>query len=227
MSNGSQNIRESKKNPGEFDKPEQSLQKSEKDILEKIKFFEDRLRDLNSRTSDVRATQGTSREENVRLKDSGQESTKQKIEDLDKELADLEKALKATVKLTPGISPVSVDLGAGEDSTGQSMILAGSPPKLPKSLREIRHTTRTFIVARNETTVWVWNRAAQAWDAKLETRDKIIGMEQVDGTIAVYTKSTLWLFDPVEFRWIAELHAEIKEIKAFVLSVPAVQPRKK
>jgi hypothetical protein len=227
MSNGSQNIHERKKIPGEFDKPEQILQKSEQDIMEKIRYFEDRLKDLNSRTSDARTIQSTTKEENVRLKDSGRESTKQKIEDLEKELADLEKVLKATVKLSPSIPPVTEDLGVSEESTGQGAILAGSPPKILKSLREVKYTTRTFIVARNASNVWVWNRAAQAWGAKLETRDQIIGMEQVDGTIAVYTKSTLWLFDPVEFRWVAELHAEIKEIKAFVLSVPAVQPKKK
>ena len=227
MSNGSQQLRERKKIPGAFGNPTQKLQKPEQDIMEKIKFFEERLRELNSETSGVRTAQSAGNQENVRLKGANREITRSKIKDLDKELADLDKAVKTSVKLRSNVSPDTGGTNVEGKITGQGMARTGSIPKVSRSPQEVTNLSRTYIVARDTSTVWVWNRKSQAWDAMLETEDKIVGVEQVGEQIAVYTKSNLWLFHPTEFRWVGELHAQIEEVSAFDLSVPAVRHKAK
>ena len=47
-------------------------------------------------------------------------------------------------------------------------------------------------------------------------------MEKVDGTIAVRAETGLWLFHPLEYRWLGPLKAEIEEVTAFNLAYPTV-----
>ncbi|MGY9105052.1 MAG: hypothetical protein ACKVG0_00590, partial [Alphaproteobacteria bacterium] len=84
---------------------------------------------------------------------------------------------------------------------------------------------RGFIVARDNENVYVWNPAALAWEAKLETGGKIESMESLQGTIVVRTKDKLWLFHPIERRWMGPLNAPIKEVSEFTLRVPAIQQK--
>lgn len=71
----------------------------------------------------------------------------------------------------------------------------------------------------------MWNPAALAWEAKLETGGKIEAVVPLEGTIAVHTKDKLWLFHPLERRWMGPLEAQVKEVMECTLKVPAVKTR--
>ena len=60
------------------------------------------------------------------------------------------------------------------------------------------------------------------WAAELDTGSEIEEMDKVDGTIVVRTDSALWLFHPLEYRWLGPLNAQIEEVTAFNLAYPTV-----
>jgi len=98
-----------------------------------------------------------------------------------------------------------------------------------KKQGQVRHEVvlvdRGFIVARDMENVYVWNPATLKWESKLETGGKIEAMEQLEGTITVRTKDKLWLFHPLERRWMGPLNAQVKEVVEYTLKVPAVQQK--
>ena len=90
---------------------------------------------------------------------------------------------------------------------------------------EVVLVDRGFIVARDMENVYVWNPSTLKWESKLETGGKIEAMEQLEGTITVRTKDKLWLFHPIERRWMGPLNAQVKEVIEYTLKVPAVQQK--
>ena len=101
------------------------------------------------------------------------------------------------------------------------MIAAGIVTSSDKRFKVVT-ASRSFIVARDEKRVWVWDPVALEWAAELSLSDPITELEQVDGTIAVRSDRELWLFHPLDYRWLGPLTAKIVDVKSFELGFPSV-----
>lgn len=216
---------EEKKDP--FHPYVQELQGQEGDIESKIKILEKVLDDVDlgdsweDRFDDAQEA----------LKDVKKTIAERKIQDLEQEL----EALQGLAQNPGGFNPPAPPPpwiwpwpwppppgfpGPGSGTPGVINVGIVGPPSDSKF--KVGIAERNFIVARAKTKVWVWDPAQLVWAAELDAGGDILEMEQVDGTVAVRTDAALWLFHPLEYRWLGPLNAEIEEVEAFNLAYPTV-----
>lgn len=205
----------------------QELQGQEGDIDSKIKTIEGILEGLevgdhwSDRFDDAKE----------RLEEVKKKIAERKIEDLEKELEDLSGLAQNPGGFNPPPPPPPWIWpwpwppppgfpGPGSGTPGVINVGIVTPPS--ESKFKVGLAERDFIVARSKSKVWVWDPSQLVWAAELDAGDKIVEMDKVDGTIAVRTEKALWLFHPLEYRWLGPLKAEIEEVKAFNLAYPTV-----
>ena len=209
----------------------QELQEQEKDIEKKITIINGIINDLGLNANDDLV--GQLKQAKEALKEAKKGILEHKLGDLDKELEDLGAFIDDPGKLNPQPPPPPWVWpwpwppppgfpGPGPGTPPPGLIAAGIVTSPSDSRHEVVTASRSFIVARDENTVWVWDPRTLTWAAQLEVSEPITEMEQVDGTIAVRTPRELWLFHPLDYRWLGPLKAEIVEIEAFDLAFPAV-----
>lgn len=206
-----------------FDKNVQELQKQEKDIEKKIGLIKKRIEDGYA-YDDAKDALNRGKKE---LDGVRKEVTKRKIEDMEKEIDNLKKFARNPINLPPPSPPLPPPGAGGAGGTGGGGAVSSEDLELPSDTRhEVVLEPRTFIVARSSATVWVWDPRMLAWSSPLQTGDPIVLLEKVDETLAVRTKDTLWLFNPIERTWIGRLNAQIEEVKDFTILVPLIRPKK-
>lgn len=205
----------------------QELQGQEGDIDAKIRTIEAILKNV-----DVDGGyDGRFKEAQARLKELKKKIAERKIEDLEKELEDLQGLAQNPGGFNPPSPPTPWIWpwpwppppgfpGPGSGTPGVIGVGVVTPPSDAKF--KVGLAERDFIVARSKGKVWVWDPANLVWAAELDTGGEIVEMEKVDGTIAVRTAADLWLFHPLDYRWLGPLHAEIEEVTAYNLAFPTV-----
>lgn len=215
----------------------QELQKQEKDIEKKIEIIEKILEELGLPPSPLaEELEAAFEKHRQRLRGVQEEIAARKIEDLDQELTDLQALARNPKRFNPQPPPPWVwpwpwppppgFPGPGSPMPGVISVGIVTPPPGSEARYEVGLTSRDFIVARSKSTVWVWDPVKLAWAAELNTGGEIVKLEKVDGTIAVYTATQLWLFHPLQYVWLGPLNAEIEEVQAFNLAYPTVVPKK-
>jgi hypothetical protein len=213
----------------------QELQAQEKDIAKKIEIIEDILDKLDFDDPDQEAALREKLEAGREALDKARITVAgQKLEDLEKELEILIGLARNPGRFNPQPPPPWVwpwpwpppPGFPGPGSPAPGMISAGIVTKPSENRFEVGLASREYIVTRSATKVWVWNPHSLAWEAELDLGAEIVELEKVDGTIAVRSKSALWLFHPIDYRWLGPLNAEIVEIKAFDLATPTLVEKK-
>lgn len=214
-----------------FDPYVQELQKQEGDIERKLDVIGDILDKLKfadpQREAELRKRFDGAKKALDELKEG---IAGRKIEDLEKELEELEGLIRNPGRFNPQPIPPWVwpwpwppppgFPGPGSPTPG--VINVGIVTPISNNRHEVKLAERDFITARSSSEVWVWDPRNLAWEAHLNTVDEIVTLDKVDGTIAVWTKRALWLFHPLEYRWLGPLNAEILEVKSFNLAFPTV-----
>lgn len=216
-----------------FDPYVQELQAQEGDIGRKVEIIEGILEGLNLPANDPIRQDLEARLKQARnaFKDRQKRIARRKVEDLEKELEVLDGAIQDPGKINPQPPPPWVwpwpwpppPGFPGPGGTGTPGVINVGIVEVPQGGRhEVALTERDFITARSKTEVWVWNPAAESWEAHLDTVGEIVALEKVDGTIAVWTATALWLFHPLKYAWLGPLTTEIEEVKAINLAFPTV-----
>ncbi len=216
---------EEKKDP--FHPYVQELQGQEGDIETKIEKLKDILKEVDIGDAlDDRFDDAQDALEEIKKK-----IAERKIQDLEQEL----EALQGLAQNPGGFNPPPPPPpwiwpwpwppppgfpGPGSGTPGVINVGIVSPPSDSKF--KVGLTSRDYITARDKTRVWVWDPVQLDWAAELDTGEEVLAMEKVDGTIAVRTASRLWLFHPLDYRWLGPLKAEIEEVTAFNLAYPTV-----
>lgn len=216
---------EEKKDP--FHPYVQELQGQEGDIETKIGILKEILKDVDVEDSwDERFDSAK-----MALDDLRKKIAERKIEDLEQELEALQGLARNPGQFNPPTPPPPWIWPwpwppppgfPGPGSATPGVINVGIVSSPEHESVKVGLTSRDFILARDVTTVWVWDPAGLKWTARLDTGAPIEAMEKVDGTVAVRTASALWLFHPLEYRWMGPLNAGIEQIEAFNLAYPTV-----
>ena len=211
----------------------QELQEQEGDIGRKIEIIDGIIDDFDFDDA------ATEQELKDRLDAAGEALKKaaegildHKFGDVEKELEDLEGFIDDPRRLNPQPPPPPWVWpwpwppppgfpGPGPGSPPPGLIAAGIVTSSDKRFKVVT-ASRSFIVARDEKRVWVWDPIALKWAAELSLSDPITALEQVDGTIAVRSENELWLFHPLDYRWLGPLTASILEVQSFDLGFPSV-----
>lgn len=205
----------------------QELQGQEGDIDQKLKVIDGILEKVKL-DSDWSKRFKKAKEALEELK---RQIAERKIEDLEQEIEDLRELAENPGRFNPPPPPPPwiwpwpwpPPAGfPGPGSPAPGVITAGIATPPSDSRFKVGLTNRQFIATRSDRKAWVWDPTALKWAAELDAGAEIVEMDQVDGTIYVRTQSALWLFHPLEYRWLGPLNAEIQQIDAYDLSYPTV-----